>query len=441
MIDLPTSGPGTGKDQKKFGFVMFCSPGREAMQQRAVQELERKFPWSTLHTIGDQESFGKRNFWQRMKRAFEFCLASDHDDFVIIPDDFTNFDAHIIRTISKDFEGRPFVANLANDGRKHCWGSYPGETIYDSESNKWLNLGFTDCGMITNRATLERITIEPVPESWFNTESKSSGVGHQLTTKFRALGVPMLTPEFSLVYHGQHESVMHPHERKTNPLVTINRPLPKVACIATFAGRESSLQRTIDSLRNQVDHIFIYDNEILPDRKDNGKFYALDLLDIEGIGDCYYFTCDDDILYPSNYVDRTVKAIEKHKTIITHHGRKLKSLDVSYYYGHKSISCLHESYYEGPLDVAGTGVTAFDTRYFKPVDLYASPDLKMSDLIFSLEAALQGKDITIVKHEYGWLKQLPIDVSTSIHATESRKETRQIEIANQIYKLRYEQKD
>jgi len=206
-----------------------------------------------------------------------------------------------------------------------------------------------------------------------------------------------------------------------------------VASLATFKGREKSLDIAVKSLAKQVDEIIIYDNEQNPNIYDNGKFYGL-LYQKEP---CYFFTCDDDLHYPPNYVERTLKAIEKHKCIISHHGRILQGLDLSYYRGHKNVRCLDVNYFDGRIDVAGTGVTAFDTRYFNPIGLHASEDVKMSDIVFSLEAVKHGKKIFTVQHESGWIKQLEIDHSKSIHGTEHKRESRQIELANEIYNLRY----
>ena len=206
-----------------------------------------------------------------------------------------------------------------------------------------------------------------------------------------------------------------------------------VASLATFKGREKCLDIAVKSLAKQVDEIIVYDNEQNPNLYDNGKFYGLTYQK----DPCYFFTCDDDLFYPPNYVERTLKAIEKHKCIISHHGRILLGRDFSYYRGHKNVRCLDVNYYEGRIDVAGTGVTAFDTRYFNPIGLHTAEDVKMSDIVFSLEAIKQGRDIFTVQHEAKWIKQLDIDHSKSIHGTEHRRESRQIELANEIYNLRH----
>ena len=59
----------------------------------------------------------------------------------------------------------------------------------------------------------------------------------------------------------------------------------------------------------------------------------------------------------------------------------------------------------------------------------------MSDLVFSLEAAKQGKQITLLKHTKGWLKDLRVPNRLSINFIE-RRNTRQNELANKIYNVK-----
>lgn len=204
-----------------------------------------------------------------------------------------------------------------------------------------------------------------------------------------------------------------------------------VAAIATFNNRD--IQPTIDSLKNQVDHIHIYDNEKEKvNLTDNGKFYFLS----DYKEPIYYFTCDDDFIYPPDYVFNTVQAIEKHQTIVSYHGRVLRGLDRSYYRDHFAFGCLHTHVETKQIDVVGTGVTAFRTDYFNPYTIWSSPDKRMSDLVFSLEAWKQGKQMTHLAHKAGWLKYNAPPKGTTIYEQENRNEQRQIEIANEIFMLK-----
>jgi hypothetical protein len=92
--------------------------------------------------------------------------------------------------------------------------------------------------------------------------------------------------------------------------------------------------------------------------------------------------------------------------------------------------------YEGRIHVAGTGVTGFRTDYFNPTNIWKCKDQKMSDLVFSFEAAKQRKKIVVLPHAKGYLKYLNVPAAQTIHGTEANREQRQIEIANEIWKLR-----
>jgi glycosyltransferase involved in cell wall biosynthesis len=203
--------------------------------------------------------------------------------------------------------------------------------------------------------------------------------------------------------------------------------------MATFNGR--NITPTLNSLKNQTieNEVWIYDNE-KRDRNltDNGKFYPLTIAD----NPCYYFTCDDDIIYPPDYIERTIEAIEKHKCIVTYHGRRLRGLNRSYYRGHTALRCLDTFPQTMELDVCGTGVTAFRTDYFNPIGLHNAEDMRMSDLVFSLEAAKQGKKIMHIGHQAKWINFVPQPKGTTIYEMENKNEGRQIELANEIFKLK-----
>jgi len=220
--------------------------------------------------------------------------------------------------------------------------------------------------------------------------------------------------------------------------------------IATFPSRENELKVMLKSIENQFDIVRLYFNNIserpsfIPDwvdvycgnkcngdLTDNGKFFFVD-------EDEYYFTADDDIAYPPTYCKDMVEAIKRTGMIVTHHGRKLRHLNVSYYKGgHKMFMCLHANDQERIIDVAGTGVTAFDTRYFKPTDLWSDDYQKMSDIIFSLEAAKQNKKIKVLKHSKDYFRYLFPDENTTIHQQEFRNCHVQTKLANEIYLLNY----
>ena len=232
-----------------------------------------------------------------------------------------------------------------------------------------------------------------------------------------------------------------------------NEPVTmKTTCnIATFPSREKELIKMLKSIKGQFDEVRLYFNNIderpsfIPkwvsvfcgndnngDLTDNGKFYFLE----PGLEE-YYFTCDDDISYPPTYAEDMVNAIKEHGTIVTHHGRKLKGLNVSYYRGHRVYTCLNSNPYNHLIDVAGTGVTAFDTRYFNPVDLWSHELQKMSDVIFSHEAAEQEKQIRVLAHDKEYFIYLWPDETKTIHTNSFKNCPLQTKLSNEIYLMKY----
>lgn len=209
---------------------------------------------------------------------------------------------------------------------------------------------------------------------------------------------------------------------------------PVVVGIATYngKGRARSLMNALTSLRGHGAKVFLYDNtQHLLNLSDNGKFFGLTKM----IEPCYYFSCDDDLIYSPTYIPDMIEKINEHKCIVTHHGRILTREGVPYYKGHTRFRCLSDVYKDEVIDVPGTGVTAFDTSYFNPTEIWKSPDLKMSDLVFALAAAKLNKKIMVLKHKPGYFTHSEIDLKDTIYASEQGN-PRQTEIADEIIKLK-----
>jgi hypothetical protein len=387
--------------------VIFSSPQRKAMLDSMLQELKGY----DVYVIDNPETFGIDKFWMRWETARLYCLKSRHNDFIILPDDVTKFEFKEIKKIFNRYKNQLFTCNLIDDGRGKCWGSEQ----------------YFDCGGLTNRKTLQKIKVHPVSQDWINTRT-SSGVGYQLTLQLRKIRATMITPAYSLCYHGDHESIMHPEERKKTPLIS-KMKLKRVAAIATYANRD--IKSTIKSLMGQVDVIRIYDNEQRDvNLTDNGKFYFLQ----EYSEPVYYFTCDDDIIYPPTYIDDMIEAIERTKGIVTHHGRILSGgFNANYYRGHKAFRCLGNVYTECVIHVPGSGVTGWRTDYFNPTELYKDKRLRMSDILLGIEAAKQEKKITLLRHKAGYILENPAPIETQIfHNEVNNNQSKQIEGCNEL---------
>lgn len=169
------------------------------------------------------EHGGKKGFWRIMQEAFKVALDSPHDSFVFLADDFLHVEYLELQNLARYWKDSEYCINLINDGRDECWGKYRlGLKPIPYGVNQLIEVGFCDCGFMTNRRSLEQIKLEPVPEKWFDRPEKSSGVGYQLTVQFRIHGIPMLKPLKSFAHHGDHESKMH-KEHRANQIKLISR--------------------------------------------------------------------------------------------------------------------------------------------------------------------------------------------------------------------------
>lgn len=240
------------------------------------------------------------------------------------------------------------------------------------------------------------------------------------------------------------------------------------ANIATQKSRLHVLPQMIESIYNQVDEIRIWANEFQDwdilkwhiisngldnyvkkvkfyfrknglildvDPADNGKFYPITFFDFDEPE--IYLTCDDDIIYPPDYVEKIkAKMIQHPKHIITFHGRKLIGKGVEYYYAHNIYKFYQELDVDTIVDVAGTGVCAFNTEWFKPLSIIDDPRKRMSDLLFSFEAAKLNIPIICCERNTNWLKPIPVN-DTILDSFRNIPTPIQDELADQIYELRH----
>jgi hypothetical protein len=206
--------------------------------------------------------------------------------------------------------------------------------------------------------------------------------------------------------------------------------------IATMKGREKEVQKAIASLANNTippDDIVLWDNSKNRDLTDNGKFYVIEKY--KNVP-CTILLCDDDLIYPKDYIAKCIKELDRHQCLISFHGRKLLGTGRNYYRQHKAFACLNNYPQTIEIDVPGTGVTAFNNSYFNPHQLHEATDKRMSDLVFALEAAKFGKKIMHIGHTGNWIQQQPIERDKTIFGMESDNCTRQNEIADEIYLIK-----
>lgn len=185
------------------------------------------------------------------------------------------------------------------------------------------------------------------------------------------------------------------------------------ANIASLPNRVEQLKKTVASLIDQVDEVniclnnyefnpfdgvdkvnVVFSNNALGDA---GKFLFLDTF--EG----YYFTCDDDLIYPPTYIEDTIKEVDKYG-VVSYHGRTFLNFPIQSYYKSPAIRnrCLDYYGFTEPVDIAGTGVMCMNTKKFKPsFEIFKRAN--MSDIWISCYAEKIGVKIWGLAHEKGYI--------------------------------------
>lgn len=194
------------------------------------------------------------------------------------------------------------------------------------------------------------------------------------------------------------------------------------ANIVSIPERIESLKQCINSLYHQVDaiNVFLNNYKEVPDflnsskiknivksnntLGDAGKFYFVN--QTEG----YYLSCDDDIIYPSGYVDDIIDKINHYECLVSYHGRKFDLCNScrkqisSYYKGYKQFyHCQKEVKKDKKVDVIGSGVAGFHTSFLRPpLDFFKEPN--MADIWLSAYAKQQGVKRICLAHSEEWIK-------------------------------------
>lgn len=163
-----------------------------------------------------------------------------------------------------------------------------------------------------------------------------------------------------------------------------SNPNSITAAIATYPGRINVLPIAIESLIDQVDHLFIYLNNyrsvpdfLLHHSKKEKITYILDTDSRKRAAAKFFWvnstqgiqlTCDDDIIYPSDYVQNMVTELKKRSedTIIAVHGAIYKNIVQDAIASREHVFNFRNSLKTSqPAHLAGTGTLCFRTKVFQ----------------------------------------------------------------------------
>jgi len=221
------------------------------------------------------------------------------------------------------------------------------------------------------------------------------------------------------------------------------------AGIASIPEREESLYSTLKTLINQVDAIGVYLDgyEYLPGYIDEfgGKVRCVHSCEVtRDLGDAgkflwvenhsgYYFTCDDDLLYPVDYISKTIACLQKYgdDVVVGWHGSFIIEGFESYYdkKSRRVFAFGSQRAADTAVHILGTGCLGFNTNKFSiNIDDFKTPN--MADVYFAIKGQRHRIPFIVLKHESGEIKEAESSQNVSIYkhsaigAVGSRKNTK-----------------
>lgn len=432
-------------------FVLDDASSADMAEPRAYCE-ERRWRYRRA-----QKNHGKKRAWQLWNEMFEEAQRLDAKLFVFLDDDmrlchdfFRLLDEHW-SSIESD-SAATLMLMVDSREQRTCWtGMHPRRqgTVVRTQ---WVDGAFA-----IHRRALHAVgwKIKKIPPGrWGSTPNASTGVGRQLSQRLHRANYGMFRVCDSLVDHVGKRSKMNPAERRSHPLRARRflgrsgrgKNVDRVeASLASIRKRAGSLRKVVDRLAPQVSVLRVYlngyrsipswlrrDNVVVArsqdhgDRGDAGKFFWSDQ------ADGYQLTCDDDMLYPKNYVERMIDVLERfdRQAVVGVHGVRFVKTLTTYYRSRQVVHFTKGTSEHRCVHLVGTGTLAYHPETIRVTpDDFEAPN--MADIWFGLLCQQQRVPVYAIKRSGSWLKPLP--ASGSIYDRHKRRDTVQTEAVRRCW--------
>lgn len=187
--------------------------------------------------------------------------------------------------------------------------------------------------------------------------------------------------------------------------------------LATTVERYKYALETIESIYDQADIIRVYLNDFnqIPKEFNRKKIHAECGPDLNSSAkflwchesDQYYFTVDDDIVYPKSYAADMINNLNKFndKICTTFHGRLYSGKKIKSYFNDKlKVYCFHKTVHESVyVNIIGAGVTAFNTNLVK-INRFLFKYNFMDDIEVSIQLMHNKIPIVVIAHNEDYFK-------------------------------------
>lgn len=193
--------------------------------------------------------------------------------------------------------------------------------------------------------------------------------------------------------------------------------------MATIPERLGPCRQAVKTLLPQCDRLNVYLHghfrlppflkhpkiEVMLER-DYGDLQSIDKFRWADRVKGYHFLCDDDLLYPLNYVQHMIDKIEQYdrKAVVGCHGSILR-FPLNHYYRDRQVMHFREHVAEDTrVHVLGTGVSAY---HHSTLDIsiydFSHEVCASDDVWFALAAQLQRVPLYVIAHKANWVRQNP----------------------------------
>lgn len=179
--------------------------------------------------------------------------------------------------------------------------------------------------------------------------------------------------------------------------------------MATLSDRPEARMMAANSIIGQVDRLVIAAGD---ERGDQAKFLACE----EAPDDIVFLGVDDDLIYPSDYVEAILAGLDRYPdAIVSFHGWKMartKSGSLEMYA--ENYRCLENVWDDTEVHVAGTGVCAFRLSTMRP--RLSDFESINADVWMALRAQQRGIPRVVLAHPSYWLGYVQMPGVNSIYA-------------------------
>lgn len=189
----------------------------------------------------------------------------------------------------------------------------------------------------------------------------------------------------------------------------------KFAGLAAIPSRELALKRVVNSLVHQVDQLGVYLNgwNHIPDFLNHPKIVVAMSQDHGDLGDAgkffwindfegYYFSCDDDLVYPNDYIQRIIDKIKyyDYRAVVGWHGSVVSDFFEDYYdpKDRRVFSYSAGRPFDLDVHILGTGVLGFHSSTIK-VSLQDFERPNMADIFFARLGQQQKVKFVVMEHK------------------------------------------